>query len=333
MLNRAVDILPVGMSLESHKKGGWKNKPSMSGADAADAYTGGQAKFTASLRDAKMAVSVWSCMRCDFHAFGFDGDEQSKRKRWKNACSMMEKHHKKCLCGSGAAAAAAAAAAAGPAAAAPPAVAVSTTTAGVEMGSAAATASAPRVAPACPPCASTSTTGASTSTPIRRDSRVMVSGWRAGKPIPGRVTCVEDGLLLVALDDEGAGECEFSPSCVRLMTEVEEWQIANAAADSAPALSHAARRAALGLFPPSALSHVQAALIYQAVLSYIQERWRRSVRRRRMRLRRRIRQRRPTRVPPEAASGARARAKRLCPLPARRNQTAWRVARRVARRR
>ena len=247
---RAASRHLVRMSLVSHRKGGWKNKPSMSGADAAEAYTGGQAKFTASLRDAKMAVSVWSCMRCDFHAFGFDGDEQSKRKRWKNACSMMEKHHKKCLCGSGAAAAAVAAAAAGPAAAAPPAVAVSTTTAGVEMGSAAATASTPRVAPACPPCASTSTTGASTSTPIRRDSRVMVSGWRAGKPIPGRVTCVEDGLLLVALDDEGAGECEFSPSCVRLMTEVEEWQIANAAADSAPALSHAARRAALGLFPP-----------------------------------------------------------------------------------
>ena len=172
----------------------------------------------------------------------------------------MCEHDRKCEGGSSAAAAAAPGAADTAAAAAEP-----TTAASVEMPAAVETAHTPRVGPACPPRAPTSGGGASTSTTLPAGTRVMVSapGGRAKHILPGQVVSVEDdGLLLVALDDEREGECVCSPECVRRMTEQEEWQSAEAAVESAPACQMLP--CGLWLLPcPLVLSHIQAALTFK----------------------------------------------------------------------
>ena len=305
------------MSLVEHKKDGWTSLPPMAGAAAAAAYTGGQAEFTKALLASKTAYA-WQCNACGFHAFALPGEEASKKQRWRNARDIMCKHDRRCERGSSAAAAAAPEAAdtAAAAQATEP-----TTAASVEMPAAVETARTPRVGPACPPCAPTTGGGASTSTTLPAGTRVMVRapGGRAKHILPGQiVSAEEDGRLLVALDDEREGECVRSPECVRRMTEQEEWQNAMAAAESAPAC----QMPALWLMPPSALTCSSCAYI-QAVLSYIQERRRRSARRRHRCLRQRWR--RSALSEPPGASGLRARAKRLNPLPARRNHLAWRV--------
>ena len=248
---------PPASDVAGRAQEGWLDQPATRGR----AYTGGQAEFTKALLASEHAYA-WQCNACGFHAFALPGDEVSKLKRWRNARDLMCKHDRKCERGSSTAAAAAPEAAHTAAAAQ---ATVPTTAASVEMRAAVETTGTPHVAPACPPRAPTSGGGASTSTTLPAGTRVMVSapGGRAKHILPGQVVSVEDdGLLLVALDDEREGECERSPECVRRMTEQEEWQSAEAAVESAPACQMLP--CGLWLLPcPLVLSHIQAALTFK----------------------------------------------------------------------